>query len=593
MAASFSAKIGTTGYGYTVYLKGYLEEKSYSVETNTSVVLRQLYAIIEGGTASDYNTKVIGNGSTLLNGYFEVTTTAKYFINDTITVAHDAEGKGSYTLSGSMSMSYLGYSGGSSCTLKLTDIPRTSAVSVSKTSILAGTKQTISLSRATSSFTHNLYYRINGSGSWNTLATKVATSYDWTIPMTLITTVENKSATINISAETYSGNTYIGGQQTSFTLTPYSASTISSYTGSTLGEKMSIVISPSNSAFKHEITYAYGDASGTIATNISNSTEWTIPKALANQTPSAEKGSGYLYVTTYYGNLQIGSRQPKSITLYLPNTADFFPKFTNVTAELVNDKMPSDWNVYARTLAKAKLSVNGAQGAYGSSISVYSIIGAGFSTDKSTFTTGLLNEVGTFTFVAKITDTRGRSYTDTVEITVVDYDLPSVTCGAVRCREDGTVDPRGTYLKVDVSFKYWEVNGLNNAYATVSCNGTSEQVAESGSTIILNANCLVSRLYTLSVTVSDEVYTSDPPLMITILPSTEIWVARGDGKAFAVGGYPTRLNAFQSWWPIYDHLDRMIEIGALGFYISHDDSSVTLGNYEDWVNAGMPLWPED
>lgn len=592
-SASFNKVIGTTGYGYAVRIRGYLEETATDIAENNSTVKRQLWAIIDGGTASDYNTVVKGNGSILHNGYLNVTTTATYFINDSITVAHNTDGTGSYTLSGSMSMSYLGYSGSGSCTLTLTTLPRTSSVSVANSSRLAGQSQTINVSRATASFTHNLYYRINGSGSWTTIATGVATSYAWTIPLSLITTVANKSATINILCETYSGSTYIGGAQTSFTLTPYSASTISETSGSTIGSAMAITIARNNSAFTHTVTYAFGDESGTIATGAGASANWsTIPKTLANQIPNSLNGSGYLYVTTYYGDLQIGSTQPKSITLYIPDTEEFYPTFESVTSELVNEGMPSDWNVYARTLSKVKLTINGAVGAYGSTIASFSIVGAGYTGTTNPYTTGLLNDEGEQTFTAKITDTRGRSAEKNITIDVVAYNSPSVTYSAVRCDADGNVDLQGTYLKVDVNYTFSEVNGLNSASVIVSCNGATEEFTKNGDSKTLDANCLISKMYTVSAIVSDEVR-SMPPITIVILPATVLWAGRGDNRALAVGGYPTRIDAFQSWWPMYDHLDRLIEIGAMGFYITHDSSSLTIGNYDDWVEAGMPLWPTE
>ena len=36
-----------------------------------------------------------------------------------------------------------------------------------------------------------------------------------------------------------------------------------------------------------------------------------------------------------------------------------------------------------------------------------------------------------------------------------------------------------------------------------------------------------------------------------------------------------------------------IDLKGVGFYISDDDESVTIGTYEEWVAAGSPAFPSE
>ena len=130
MAQVFNALIGTTGYGYQVRLIGELTETGTNVSANTSTVHRKVWAYITGGTASDYTTNVYVNGINIFSGYANITTAATVFLDDYINVAHASDGKGSCSLSGKMTMSYLGYNGNGSGSIQLSTIPRAAKITV-------------------------------------------------------------------------------------------------------------------------------------------------------------------------------------------------------------------------------------------------------------------------------------------------------------------------------------------------------------------------------------------------------------------------------------------------------------------------------
>ena len=140
------------------------------------------------------------------------------FASAAMKIAHNPDGSKSFTISGFSGWIYAsGNTYASSQTFTLPTIPRASSVSCSTADI--GSNATISISRASSSFTHTLTYSF-GSLS-GTIATKTSsTSVSWTIPTTFYAQIPNdKSGTGTITCDTYNGSTLIGSKPTYFTAT--------------------------------------------------------------------------------------------------------------------------------------------------------------------------------------------------------------------------------------------------------------------------------------------------------------------------------------------------------------------------------------
>lgn len=140
------------------------------------------------------------------------------FASAAMKIAHNPDGSKSFTVSGFSGWIYnSGNTYASSQTFTLPTIPRASSVSCSTADI--GSNATISISRASSSFTHTLTYSFGS--LTGTIATKTSsTSVSWTIPTTFYAQIPNdKSGTGTITCDTYNGSTLIGSKPTSFTAT--------------------------------------------------------------------------------------------------------------------------------------------------------------------------------------------------------------------------------------------------------------------------------------------------------------------------------------------------------------------------------------
>ena len=238
------------------------------------------------------------------------------------------------------------------------------------------------------------------------------------------------------------------------------ASTISA-TNVNMGSASTITITRASSSFTHTLTYSFGNATGTIATKTtSTSVSWTPTLTLANQIPNAVSGKCTITCKTYSGTTEVGS---KTCTMTLTVPSSVKPTITSLTAARVDGTVPTSWEIYVQSKSKATLTINGAAGAYGSTISSYSITGGGYSSTASSFTTGFLNTSGTITFTASVTDSRGRvSANATVTISVVAYSAPSFSKYiSQRCNSAGTASDSGTYVKSTVNFSYASCSSKN------------------------------------------------------------------------------------------------------------------------------------
>lgn len=280
-----------------------------------------------------------------------------------------------------------------------------------------------------------------------------------------------------------------------------------------MGKSVTINTPAVNSAYRHTLRYAFGCASGTIATGIASSVSWTPPVSLANQIPSATAGSGTIYCDTYSGSTLLGTKSV-SITLTVPGSV--VPSAGTLSAALAEDT--SGTGLYVKGMGKAKLTLSGASGAYGSSITSYTITGGGWTATNGALTTGTLASAGNITFTATVTDSRGRKASTTRTISVIDYTKPGVAvCDVYRCDADGNRKKAGTYFAVEINASYSAITG-NTLSITArykkqseSSYGTAANVTNNGKTVIGGGNIGASTTYDVLVTVADK-YNSLPIL---------------------------------------------------------------------------------
>ena len=75
-----------------------------------------------------------------------------------------------------------------------------------------------------------------------------------------------------------------------------------------MGDTIRIHMNRASTSFTHTVRYAWGSKSGTIATEVGDNVEWTIPLDLATEIPNQYSGWGSIYCDTYYGSTYIGTK---------------------------------------------------------------------------------------------------------------------------------------------------------------------------------------------------------------------------------------------------------------------------------------------
>ena len=227
-----------------------------------------------------------------------------------------------------------------------------------------------------------------------------------------------------------------------------------------LGDTITISLTPAVSIYTHTLTYSFGDATGSIATGVSTSTTWAVPKSLANQIPNANSGYGSVICQTFDGSTLIG-KTFANFTANVPTTLEFQPSITNISITDANSDVANTFHKFVQ--GNSQLAINfTANGAYGSTIASLQVIANGQTSNTIPFTTNLLTTSGDQDVEMRIVDSRGRSFFQQNNVNVVAYAPPAVTdFTAQRTNSDGTPNPAGSFVTAIISAAISPISNLN------------------------------------------------------------------------------------------------------------------------------------
>ena len=220
MATSGSSSVSATAH---TTLRFSWSQSSQSVSNNSTTinwVLEEVQAngYISSSTGKSWSVSVNGNNYSGSNTVGISSNTTRTLASGSTTIPHNADGTKSfsYSFSQQFDITYDGVwvgtkSGSGSGTLN--SIARASTGSSTNANI--GSAITISISRASSSFTHTLRYSFHNLNG--TIANGVGTSYSWTLPTSFYGQIPNaKSSWGTIFIDTYHGSTLIGTTSCTF-----------------------------------------------------------------------------------------------------------------------------------------------------------------------------------------------------------------------------------------------------------------------------------------------------------------------------------------------------------------------------------------
>lgn len=485
-------------------------EESTSVENNTSRIKYEFYASQRTGFSFTGTTRnPAGRVVVNINGK-DVDSADIGFISygtgscgktGYVNVPHNADGTKEMSFSIRMDEVTGNYSGDTwkygaasvSSTLWLATIPRASSISVTSGS---GTKPgagsiNLSISRASSSFTHTVTWEF--SGLTGTVGTGIGTSCSFSVPLDFIEKQPSSDNGIRFVCKTYNNGTEIGSSSCAATIGHYLPSSITNYTSNIICDGINaidVTISRGHSSFVHDVEWIFGSHNYK-KTNQGTSSSYAPPTSWLDAIPSANSGIGSVVVTTYYKTTKIGSVTSPNFTLNVPN---YTPTLESVTVDKIQPDSMNTWDIFIQNKSNAKFTFNNATSSYYATIKQYSIEidGMTISSNTNIVQTKQLPTAGTIKYTAKIYDTRNRYVSLTGSIEVQALVIPKLVSEDIS-RYNGTAkDDDGEQLYFNVSFSYESYNNLNSTTnkiyirPSVATNFTEYGTFENGTTLIIS-----------------------------------------------------------------------------------------------------------
>ena len=311
-----------------------------------------------------------------------------------------------------------------------------------------------------------------------------------------------------------------------------------SATSVNMGSDITISMPRASGSFDHTLTYKFGNATGTIGSDLGTSKTWEVPLSLASQIPSGTSGTCTITCKTYNGSTLIGTKTV-SFTAKVPSSV--VPSISSLTIAEAVSGLSAKFGAYIQNKSQAKVTITAA-GSYSSTISSYKTTVSGKSYSGSTFTSGVLATSGTVTIETTVTDSRGRTATKSSTITVLAYAAPKITkFTAFRSNSAGVQNYEGTSVNCGYA---WTVSALgnknDNSYVfEYKAKGASAWTSlASGNSYSINTSRIFANMapidssYDLRLTVKDyfgsAVAVAEIPTAFTLLDFN----ASGKGLAF-------------------------------------------------------------
>lgn len=400
MAEVTSGSFNTATYtteGKTRYLTFSWSRTSYSVDNNTSTIS---YTLKGAGTYTGWintrNIKLIVNGTTVYTAAGPIKVyNGTVLKSGTITISHNTNGTKSFSASAECGIYYSAVNSKGSGSWDITTIPRASSVKATNGDI--GSKSTISITRASSNFTHTLTWSCLGLGIGGDIVTKTKdTTVSFTIPTSIYSYIPNaKTAEVTIVCITYNGTTELGRTNCKFTatanentckptLTIGSVTDTQSATVALTKDNKKIVANAStvtvsnvtatgnNSATIKSVSYKMGQWSGAYTSGFENRTLTFMMPTAGTLTLTATDSRGYSTTVTYtattydYFSPKITANAQRTSQTANTVKVDYSGKFYNgaISTGIIvdwcyvkSDGMNSTWQEVARVNANGTTTV--------------------------------------------------------------------------------------------------------------------------------------------------------------------------------------------------------------------------------------------
>lgn len=211
----------------------------------------------------------------------------------------------------------------------------------------------------------------------------------------------------------------------------------------TLGQPLTITLTPVEDDFTHSLTWRFGQRSGTLGENLTGSLQFTPPLALAEEIPGAPSGILTLECSTWQGETLIGTAATP-VTLGVPESLG--PAVTAEWSDPTGAAATAGNPVQLVSSVELRTQVTTQYGA--------AIRSMALTLDGKPYGSEVLTESGDRLLKLTVTDSRGLTGTWQQTLTVLPYAFPEIRIDASRWSgpdESGKPDDGGSYAKVTLT----------------------------------------------------------------------------------------------------------------------------------------------
>lgn len=278
---------------------------------------------------------------------------------------------------------------------------------------------------------------------------------------------------VSFNTNTYGSINNVGGTVVLQTIPRSSSFTA---TGGEFGKNISLTITKAKTEFRHTARLKFSDREIQLGTNIDTSISYLLPLNLASSVPNSASASATVILETYNGSQKLGETT-QEITLTVPENIKPTIRSLNISERnsKVSGILPSGY--YLKNMSQLNVSLVGASGNLGSTISSYTIAFNGITNNQQDTIFTNTDKAGTLEVVGTVTDSRGRTTILRRTITILEYELPKIVTFLPARSGSGT--NKGIRAAVQSSVSDLFVSGVRNQM-TVKID-----VAERGSNVYL------------------------------------------------------------------------------------------------------------
>ena len=385
------------------------------------------------------------------------------------------------------------------------------------------------------------------------------------------------------------------------TLTTIPRKSTLSISGSTLGSAQTLTVTRKSNSFTHTIQVHCPGITDSIITvcNKSSSTSFTFTPPIEwskRETASTTVNVAYV-ITTYNGSTNIGYATINK-TVSIP--ASVKPSCSITVTDPMGWADSDKYGAYIKGQSKIKVVVTPTT-SYGSAIASYKTTVNGLTYTGASFTTNILNTSGTLTIKATVTDKRGRTGTASVDVNVLDYELPRITSLAVRrCDADGTLNDQGESAQIEfdatisdpsldrhynsVVYTLEYKKSADTDYTLVDLIDYDDVFDITGATYVFSADSGSS--YDIRLTAADDFGSYTKTTSVSTAYTIMHWKASGRGMSigkvselddvFDIGMQTRLLGGLL--YPVLEPETELNDVRTPGFYVGENVSSYNYSN---------------